>query len=47
MAMIPLYLTVNYRDLRAMATLLGNKPYMMGDKPSLLDCTVFGFLCQV
>lgn len=35
------------RDLKAVSTLLGTKPYMMGDKPSLLDCTVFGFVCQV
>jgi len=35
------------RDLRALDTLLGNKSYMMGDKPALVDCTVFGFLCQL
>ena len=41
------YSTTSYRDLKAVSTLLGTKPYMMGDKPSLLDCTVFGFVCQV
>ena len=45
--MIPLYLTMIYRDLRAIDTFLGNKPYMMGDKPTVVDCTVFGALCQV
>ena len=45
--MITLYLTVECRDIRAVATLLGKKPYIMGDKPSLVDCTVFGALCQV
>jgi len=35
------------RDLKAVSTLLGSKPYMMGEKPSLLDCTVFGFICQL
>eukprot|EP00092_Neocalanus_flemingeri_P041832 GFUD01045563.1.p1 GENE.GFUD01045563.1~~GFUD01045563.1.p1 ORF type:complete len:289 (+),score=100.67 GFUD01045563.1:119-985(+) len=35
------------KDLVAVSTLLGTKPYMMGEKPSLVDCTVFGFVCQV
>jgi len=35
------------KDLVAVSTLLGTKPYMMGDKPSLLDCTVFGSVCQI
>jgi glutathione S-transferase len=31
-------------DLRATATLLGDKPYLFGDRPTTTDCTVFAFL---
>lgn len=31
-------------DLDAIAALLGDKPFMLGDRPSLLDACVFGFL---
>jgi glutathione S-transferase len=34
-------------DIRALATMLGNKPYFMGDKPTLLDATAYGFLANV
>lgn len=35
------------KDLVAVSTMLGTKPFMMGEKPSLVDCTVFGFVCQL
>ena len=31
-------------DLRALSVFLGDKPFMMGDKPSLIDCVLFGFV---
>lgn len=31
-------------DLKAVADYLGNKPYMMGDEPTTLDATVYGFI---
>lgn len=31
-------------DLDALAELLGNKPYFLGDQPSSIDACVFGFL---
>ncbi len=33
-------------DLNALSTFLGNKKYMMGDQPTELDCTMFGFMCM-
>lgn len=35
------------KDLKAVSTLLGSKKFMMGENLCLLDCTIFGFLCQV
>lgn len=34
-------------DVQAISDFLGEKPFMMGDKPTLLDCSVFGVLSQV
>lgn len=34
-------------DIQAISDHLGDKEYMMGDKPTLVDCTVFGFLSQI
>ncbi len=31
-------------DLEAISQLLGSKPFLMGDQPSLVDCTLFGFM---
>jgi len=31
-------------DLDALAELLGDRPFLLGDKPRVIDCTVFGFL---
>ena len=34
-------------DLRAMSTMLGDKQYFMGDEPTRVDATMFGFLCML
>lgn len=34
---------VSRQDLKALSTLLGSKDYMFGEKPSLLDASMFGF----
>ncbi|XP_021372155.1 failed axon connections-like isoform X2 [Mizuhopecten yessoensis] len=34
-------------DIRAISTYLGEKKYFLGDTPSLIDCTLFGFLAQI
>jgi glutathione S-transferase len=31
-------------DLDALAELLGDRPFLLGDKPRTIDCTAFGFL---
>ncbi|WP_137937641.1 glutathione S-transferase family protein [Chitinivorax sp. B] len=35
------------RDLEAIATFLGDKPFFMGDRPCILDTTAFGFLANL
>lgn len=35
------------KDIAALATWLGNKPFFMGDEPTEVDCTIFGFLAQL
>ena len=32
------------RDLDALAELLGDRPFLLGEAPRTIDCTVFGFL---
>lgn len=34
------------RDLKALSTYLGEKPFMYGADPHVVDCSVFGTLCQ-
>ncbi|CAH1789664.1 unnamed protein product [Owenia fusiformis] len=34
-------------DLKALSEYLGDKKYMFGDKPSKIDCTMFGVLSQL
>ncbi|XP_053400803.1 failed axon connections-like [Mercenaria mercenaria] len=34
-------------DIQAISDFLGNKKYMMGDTPTVVDCSVFGVLSQV
>jgi glutathione S-transferase len=36
--------TMGAADWDAIATLLGDQPFMLGDKPRVVDCAVFGFL---
>jgi len=35
------------RDIQALATLLGDRPYMLGDKPTSLDASATGFLVNI
>lgn len=35
------------KDLKALSLCLGEKPFLMGDKPTEVDCALFGFLAQV
>lgn len=35
------------KDLRAISKYLGKKPFLMGDKPCEVDCSVFGSLVQI
>lgn len=35
---------IGAKDLDALAELLGDQPFLLGDKPRTIDCTVFGFL---
>lgn len=35
------------KDLKALSTLLGDKPYFFGDTPSSLDATAYGFLAEL
>lgn len=32
-----------FKDLESISNFLGEKPFMMGDKPSEVDCVLFGF----
>lgn len=35
------------KDLKAISDFLADKPYLMGDKPSSIDATLFAFLCNI
>ena len=35
------------KDLKAITDFLAEKPYLMGDKPSSVDATLFAFLCNI
>lgn len=35
------------RDIEALSTLLGDKPFLFGDKPSGADATVFAFIAEI
>ena len=32
------------KSFKALSDFLGDKPYLMGDKPTVTDCSAFGFL---
>jgi glutathione S-transferase len=34
-------------DLRAVSKILGNKPFVHGDSPTVIDCTLFAFMCYL
>jgi glutathione S-transferase len=35
------------RDLRALESTLGQKPYFMGDQPTSIDATAYAFLANI
>ncbi len=37
-------MAIGIADLDALAELLGDKPYMLGDQPRVIDCAMYGFL---
>ena len=37
---------LSFQDLKALSSLLGDQKYFHGDKPSTIDCVVFGHLAQ-
>ncbi|XP_046376501.1 failed axon connections homolog [Haliotis rufescens] len=39
--------TIGRADLQAISTFLGDKKFFMGDRPSQIDCAMFGMLAQV
>lgn len=43
----PEVLVMGNEDLQALSVYLGEKPFLMGDKPTEVDCALFGFLAQV
>ena len=38
---------IGVTDLETIANYLGSKPYIMGNAPSLVDCSAFGFLVLI
>ena len=38
---------IGVQDLEAVSALLGNKPFIMGDQPTSVDLTLFGFMCML
>ena len=34
-------------DLNALSVILGNQSFFMGDKPTSIDATIYGFLAQL
>eukprot|EP00095_Tigriopus_kingsejongensis_P003082 maker-scaffold664_size116482-snap-gene-0.19 protein:Tk03082 transcript:maker-scaffold664_size116482-snap-gene-0.19-mRNA-1 annotation:"hypothetical protein CGI_10007879" len=38
--------TMGVEDLKHISEFLGTNPFMMGDKPSEIDCVVFGMICM-
>ncbi|KAI0222593.1 Failed axon connections-like [Lamellibrachia satsuma] len=40
-------MTIGQADLKALSDFLGNKKFFMGDKPSEVDCAIFGLLAII
>merc|ERR1712008_613418 len=38
---------IGLADLKAFSEYLGNKPFLFGEKPSIADATLFGFLAEI
>ncbi|CAG5133704.1 unnamed protein product, partial [Candidula unifasciata] len=38
---------IGRKDLTALSLILGKKPFLMGDSPSEVDCSVFGMLAMI
>ena len=38
---------IGLNNLESLSNYLGTKPYLMGNAPSVIDCTAFGFLVWV
>merc|ERR1712186_318884 len=38
---------IGLADLKAFSEYLGNKPFLFGEKPSIADASLFGFLAQI
>lgn len=38
---------IGKRDIRAFAALLGDSPYVLGDRPRTIDCTTYAFLANL
>ena len=38
-------LEIGHKDLKALSTFLGDKPYLMGENFTTVDCTLFAFIC--
>lgn len=38
--------SIAHKDLLAVSNILGDKPFMMGEEPTLVDSTVFGLVAQ-
>ncbi|KAH3781477.1 failed axon connections-like isoform X2 [Dreissena polymorpha] len=39
--------TIGCEDVKALSDFLGSKQYLLGDRPSVVDCSLFGVLSQV
>lgn len=38
---------IGRKDLAALSAILGDNSFLMGEEPTEVDCSIFGFLCQV
>ncbi|XP_068223453.1 failed axon connections homolog [Palaemon carinicauda] len=40
-------LAMGHQDLQALSIFLGDHPFILGDKPTEVDCSIFGMLAQI